>query len=197
MKKSPVYFIVIFVAIFFYVKTSPAVTLLIEEEALARIFPAVEKITQEKVTATEEQAGEIKKALGGSMVYKMRGPEASKIDSQRDFVFYYGRNADKLEGAALMLDEPGKWGPVKFIIRLSPSGDIQDAAVMKYSETRGRPIASRNFLKQFFGRTLNDRLELGKDIYGVSGATISSHAACFAVKKAMVLYKILVLKEKT
>lgn len=194
MKKTNL--IIIFISIFFLAKVCFAITLLLEDEALQRLFPGTGEITKETITAGEEQISGIKKALGGSLVYKTRGKESLAIESKRDFVFYYAKKENKLEGVALILDEPGKWGPIKFIIRLSPAGEIEGVLVMKYTETRGRPVASRSFLKQFFGKGINDPLQLNNDIQGVSGATVSSHAACFTMKKAMILYKALVLKEK-
>ena len=59
---------------------------------------------------------------------------------------------------------------------------------MSYQEKRGRPIARMSFLQQYRGKSLDDTLEVGRDIVGISGATISSRAATFEVKKALVLY---------
>ncbi|MGD9157155.1 MAG: FMN-binding protein [Desulfobacteraceae bacterium] len=60
-------------------------------------------------------------------------------------------------------------------------------AVLKYMEKRGRPIARSSFMKQYDGKTSRDPIEVGKDITGISGATISSRAASFSVKKALIL----------
>lgn len=38
----------------------------------------------------------------------------------------------------------------------------------------GQQIGSQRWLKQFIGKTKNDNLEIGKDISGISGATIST-----------------------
>jgi Na+-translocating ferredoxin:NAD+ oxidoreductase RnfG subunit len=38
-------------------------------------------------------------------------------------------------------------------------------------------------------------MQVGKDIVGVSGATISSRSATFAVKKAIVMYEEVYLKK--
>ena len=173
-----------------------AITLLTEKEALIRILPEAEEITAQKTVVSQQQLDAIKKTLGGTLVYKVIGEGAEELNKQREFTFYFAKKENKLIGAAIILDEPGKWGPIKFIINLGPEGEIRDAAVMKYTETRGRPAASRNFLRQFYGKTLSDPIKLDKDIQGISGATISSHAACFVMKKAMVLYKILVLEQK-
>jgi Na+-translocating ferredoxin:NAD+ oxidoreductase RnfG subunit len=60
---------------------------------------------------------------------------------------------------------------------------------MSYVEQRGRPIATRRFLDQFIGKTGKSAITAGKDIDAVSGATISSRATAFAVKKVVVLYE--------
>ncbi len=172
-----------------------AMTLLTEQEALDRLLPQADEITAQKITVSKEQLEMIKKELGGNLVYEISSQGAKELNQQREFTFYFAKNQNRIISTALILDEPGKWGPIKFIVCLGPKGEIQNTAVMKYTETRGRPAASVSFLRQFFGKTLNDRISLGDDIQGISGATISSDAACFAMKKAMVLYKILVLSQ--
>ncbi len=172
-----------------------AMTLLTEQEALDRLLPQADEITAQKITVSKEQLEMIKKELGGNLVYEISSQGAKELNQQREFTFYFAKNQNRIISTALILDEPGKWGPIKFIVCLGPKGEIQNTAVMKYTETRGRPAASGSFLRQFFGKTLNDRISLGDDIQGISGATISSDAACFAMKKAMVLYKILVLNQ--
>ena len=118
-----------------------AITLLTENEALDRLLGQTGQVTPQKIAASEVQLAEIKKELGGNV---------EQLNHQRDFIFYLAKKENKSIGVAIILDEPGKWGPIKFIITLSPEGEIRDAAVMKYTETRGRPVASRDFLRQFF-----------------------------------------------
>ncbi len=170
-----------------------AITLLTEQEALDRLLPQADEITAQKITVSTEQLDMIKKELGGNLVHETGSRSAKELNQQKEFTFYLAKNQNKISGVAIILDEPGKWGPIKFVVCLGPKGEIRNAAVMKYTETRGRPVASGSFLRQFSGKTLNDPIRLGEDIQGVSGATISSAAACFTMKKAMVLYKILVL----
>ena len=101
----------------------------------------------------------------------------------------------KKYGVALIDIEPGKWGPVEFIIALDLKGTVKVVKVMSYQEKRGRPIARRGFMSQYNGKTSNDPLTVGKDITGISGATISSRSATFAVKKAIVLYEEFFMKK--
>jgi Na+-translocating ferredoxin:NAD+ oxidoreductase RnfG subunit len=84
--------------------------------------------------------------------------------------------------------QPGKWGPVHYIVALDLAGKVTDMAVMSYVEQRGRPISTKRFLSQFIGKTSKSALSVGKDVDAVSGATISSRATAFAVKKVIALY---------
>jgi len=172
-----------------------AITLLTEQEALDRLLPQADEVITRKIASSKKQLGMIKKELGGNLVYEINSLDAKELNQKSEFTFYFARKQKKTLSVALILDEPGKWGPIRFIVCLGPQGQIQSTAVMKYTETRGRSVASGSFLRQFFGKTLHDRISLGNDIVGISGATISSQAACFAMKKAMILYKILVLDQ--
>jgi len=173
-----------------------AVTLLTEEEALANFLPNADEVAQQKIIASDQQLSVIKGNLGGKLVHILKGDDAIKINQRNEWLFYLAKQKNKLTNVAIILEETGKWGPIKFFVKLDPEGKISDIAVMKYTETRGRPVASRSFLRQFSGKALNDPIKVDNDIVGISGATISSDAACFVAKKAMLLYKILILNSK-
>ncbi len=103
---------------------------------------------------------------------------------------------------AIIDAQPGKWGHDEFIIAIDlNTGKINNMAVMSYKEKRGRPIARLNFLKQFFGKGSIDPISvksakgIRKDIRAISGATISSDCACFAVKKVIAIYEEVFLKK--
>ena len=74
-------------------------------------------------------------------------------------------------------------------IAMDVEGKVRRVKVMSYQEIRGRPIAQSSFMNQYRGKTNKSALEVGRDIIGISGATISSRAATFAVKKALVIYE--------
>lgn len=181
--------------LFFSASQCFAITLLIKEEALERLFPDADEITEQKITASSKQINAIKQALGGKLVHTLKGTEAYELDAQKEFIFYFGKKTGKVIGVALILKEPGKWGLIKFIVRMSPEPAIEAVAVMEYKETRGRPIAAQSLLKQFVGKSLNAPFALGRNIQAISGATVSSEAACFTVKKALILYKELVINK--
>ncbi len=179
-----------------FTKACFGITLLVEPEALKLVFPEEGvKITSKKVTLSSEELNEVKKSLGGKLTHSSKSKEGQKICSQKEFIFYLAEKEAKLIGVAFILDEPGAWGPIRFIIRISPASTVENILVMNYSEIRGRPISSKDFLSQFIGKTLRDALKIGSDIDGVSGATISSEGASFVVKKALVMYDLLIAKK--
>ncbi|MFH1414412.1 MAG: FMN-binding protein [Candidatus Omnitrophota bacterium] len=171
-----------------------AITLLTEKEALRRLFPSADEVVVEKKNISDAQLNTVKTRLEEKLVNYEKSRTAKQIIQQKEFDFYFAIENGKKSGVAIILEEPGKWGPIEFIVKLNLEGVIGEVIVMRYTETRGRPIARRSFLKQFAGKTAKDTFKLRKDIVAVSGATISSGAAAFTVKKAIVLYEELYLR---
>jgi Na+-translocating ferredoxin:NAD+ oxidoreductase RnfG subunit len=165
-----------------------------KEDALASILGKDAKITAETRDLTPAQLSAAKERLGGSLVHhrdKAAAPDESKASVEFDFATKDGKRT----GVAIQDTEPGKWGPVAFMVGLDPQGKVTKVIVLSYVEKRGRPIARASWMSQFTGKTSKDPLTVGKDIVSVSGATISSSAAAFAVKKAIVLYEEVYLKK--
>ena len=185
-----------FVCLFFFNILS-ASTLLTQEEALKEMFPNVDEIVTEVITPSADVIAQIKNELGGSLVHVQSGSQSEAVDESTQFTFYYGlKNGEKI-GVAIIDTQPGKWGPVQYIICLDPKvGYVQNLAVMSYKEKRGRPIARKSFLKQFIKKNIGDPIKVRKDIRAISGATISSDATCFAVKKVIAIFKYAVLDSK-
>ncbi len=182
--------------IFSFSRVCFAVTLLVEQEALKVTFPEEGlKITEKKITLSWEQLQEVKKSLGGNLTHFSKNKEAQQINNQKEFIFYLAEKDASLIGVALILEEPGAWGPIRFMVRVSPTSKVENVLVMKYSEIRGRPISSKDFLSQFIGKTLKAPLKIGVDVDGVSGATISSEGVSFTVKKALVMCDLLIFKK--
>ena len=181
--------------IFCFLLASPCfgITLLLKEEAFYQNCPDPERMEERKVIASEEKIASIKKQLGGKLTHILN-KEAQEINQKKEFTFYYCCKDKEEMDISLILDEPGKWGLIKFLICLNPGGEVKKVNVLEYQEARGRPIAAQSFLRQFEGKNINSPLKIGKDIQGITGATVSSEAVCFAVKKAVVLYKELALK---
>jgi len=173
---------------FMLVRPAAGIVLLSQDQALKQMFPDAAKVTPEVHVLTAEQAEAAKAQLGGKWtLYQSGAKEENKgVDS---LTFFFATTDGKKTGVALIEVQPGKWGPVRYIVALDLTGKVTNLAVMSYIEQRGRPIATRRFLDQFIGKNGESAITVGKDIDAVSGATISSRATAFAVKKVVVLYE--------
>ncbi len=178
-----------------FIGISYAQRFLNKQEAFNKVFgPGVEIVTENK-ELIEPKLSEARKRLGGSLDFIQKGKNIEVKKEETKFDFYFALKDGKKNAVALITSEPGKWGPIEFIVVLDLQGAVTKIEVMNYEEKRGRPIAGVNYLKQYFGKNGRSALEVGKDINGISGATISSRCATFIVKKAIVLYEELYLKQ--
>ena len=172
-----------------------AYTLLSQEEALKEVFWPGAEIEEETVKLTGDTLSRIKEKLGGSLEYYQAGSESSRVRGKTTITFYFAKKDGERKGVAIIDVQPGKWGPVEFITSMTLDATVKNVRVMSYQEKRGRPIARLAYMNQYRGKSSRSILTVGKDIIGVTGATISSRAATFAVKKAIVIYEEVFLKK--
>ena len=98
---------------------------------------------------------------------------------------------DRPQGYVFLLDVIGQSLPITFAVGVKADGTVQDVQLMVYRETHGNEIRERRFRAQFSGKTLQQPLVVGKDVDAISGATISSHSAAYAVRKGLALAELL------
>jgi Na+-translocating ferredoxin:NAD+ oxidoreductase RnfG subunit len=170
------------------VRPALGVVLLSQDAALKQMFPDADKIGAEEKAMTPELLKTVKGQLGDKWTLYPAGSKSDEVKEPDTVLFHFGTKGGKKTGVAMVEVQPGKWGPVKYIVALDLAGKVTDLAVMSYVEQRGRPISTRRFLNQFVGKTPKSPLQVGKDVDAVSGATISSRASAFAVKKVIALY---------
>ena len=162
------------------------------DEALTALFPdcKFEAVSKELVGVKLES---LRQKLGGSIFYT-KGTKYEEANSHT-ITFNLASKAGKKQGVALISAQPGKWGPVEVMIAMDMQGKVKKVVVLLLEETRGRPVVRQTFLGQFIGKTFRDKIKIGEDVLSVSGATVSSESAAFAVKKAVLLYEALMLNE--
>ena len=172
-----------------------AFTLLTKEQALDEAFWKGATIQKETKELTGKVLENIKRKLGGSLIYYQEGAAEQEMEEKTTYEFYFAVGDDGQRKQVAVIDsEPGKWGPVEYIVIMTMEGKIMSVKVMSYEETRGRPIARLSYMNQYRGKDADSTLEVGKDIIGISGATISSISATFTVKKVLMIYKALYLQ---
>src|SRR3989338_8358967 len=68
---------------------------------------------------------------------------------------------------------------------MATKGSILDVRVISHSETPSYVLELDTFLNQFRSKGIKDAFALGKDIDGISRATITSEAIARAVEKSL------------
>lgn len=159
-----------------------ATTYLSEEEALAMVFPAPDRVELKRVLPTREQRAEIEGKLGGPL-------------SQRFFKYYEGRRGDGLSGYAVIGNVIGKHQPITYLIGFDPGRKITLVEILAYRESYGHEIRSERFRRQFRGKRLNDTLALNEGIQNIAGATLSCRALIKAARENLVCLAALVPAE--
>jgi Na+-translocating ferredoxin:NAD+ oxidoreductase RnfG subunit len=112
-------------------------------------------------------------------------PEALSFSTQAEaphFILATGAKGHLL-GRALVTEELGKHQPITFMVALDAKNTVRRVELLQYRERYGGGVAARRFMAQFEGKSGKDSLVVGKDIDGVSGATISSKAIARGVRK--------------
>jgi Na+-translocating ferredoxin:NAD+ oxidoreductase RnfG subunit len=165
-----------------------AVRLLTEEQALKDMFPEADSIVNETKILDPNELSKLTARIKKLVLYQ-KGSKSEELAAKNDYSFYFAMKDGEKIGVAVMEMQPGKWGPVQFIIALDMDGRVKNLAVMFYVEQRGRPIARRSFLGQFIGKSSENPIKVRKDIRAISGATISSRCTAFTVRKVIALYE--------
>ena len=95
---------------------------------------------------------------------------------------------DQLLGFFIVDYVIGKHLVIDYAVALGPDGRVQRVEILEYRESYGSEITNHAWLAQFVGKTLNDPLEVDRDIRNISGATLSSHHVTEGVKRVLAIY---------
>lgn len=136
----------------------------------------------------KELAGAAKMSKESFVVTAEKKKELSKIapDAQEDqFTFYYAKKADGvLEKACTVVAQQGKEGPMSIGVCFDNVGLVQSVTILSSEEEHGKKVAEESWLKQFKGKKVSDAFQVGRDVDGVSGATMSSKAVAETLRKS-------------
>ena len=155
-------------------------------------------------SSTEEKAVlSLKKTFGDSVavvstIVHLSSPEKDSLSSRLKNKFssdsvklYVCTKHGKMTGYGIVDNVRGKTQFITYMVSLSTGGEIMDVDVLVYRESYGGEIGYESFRKQFRNKTTKDRLQPGRDIRNISGATISVHAISDGVKRILSTFEIL------
>jgi Na+-translocating ferredoxin:NAD+ oxidoreductase RnfG subunit len=96
-----------------------------------------------------------------------------------------------LIGYAYVSKAPSKTDQFDYLVLLNTDLIILKTKVLVYREDYGGEIGSKRWLKQFVGKSKNDKFRYGDTIDAISGATISVRSMTKAMNDLMKSLKIL------
>jgi Na+-translocating ferredoxin:NAD+ oxidoreductase RnfG subunit len=112
------------------------------------------------------------------------GAIATPVVVNADTVFRIARR-DSLLGFAVVREVKGKDQPITFLVAIDTTDRLRDIDILVYREPYGGEVAYEAWRRQFRGKSSADRLEVGRDIRTISGATISVNAVTAGVRRAL------------
>lgn len=145
------------------------------------VFPDADRFDPQRYPATEELRAGLKAGLGSTV---------ASVWEADYLVFTAWRGTARL-GRAFLVEEIGKHRPITFVVGVVDDGQVRDVAVVAYREAYGGEVRNRRFLSQYRGKGAADSLQPYQAIKNIAGATLSVEAASRAVRKALVLAKLL------
>ena len=151
-----------------------AVRYLTKEEALAIAIPKAQDIQVKELQLTPEQ------------LKRVRDKVDEPIDTDT-FIFHVGAHDGQVDGYAYITDKKGRHRPITFIVGINPDCTIQDVAIMIYREPRGYEVKEKRFLRQYRRKSIDDPIEVHRDIKNISGATISAESVSAGVREAVAI----------
>lgn len=100
-------------------------------------------------------------------------------------------SAGQVLGMGYLGEAPSMKDIFDYVVLFEPDMHIKKTKILIYREDYGRQVGSQRWLKQFIGRKAGESLGYGKDIDGISGATISAKSMTLAVGQVLESMKIL------
>ena len=129
-------------------------------------------------------------------------PEEQKLVAEKSrgrwmsdsVVVYVCRIGNYTAGYGMVDNVKGKTHLITYLVALSALGEVADIDVLAYRESYGGEVAYESFRKQFRHKTVQDKLQPGRDIKNISGATISVHAITDGVKRILAAFELIRLR---
>ena len=111
----------------------------------------------------------------------------------RDELYYWtiSNNNGTTIAYAIMDNVLGKAMPITFLVIVEIDGRIINSEVIKYREAYGGEVGNKNWLAQFTHFSDTSDFKLGKNIDGISGATISVNSLTKGIQKIAILFPLI------
>ena len=150
---------------------------LAQDEALALAFPGADRVEERVFFLKPSQKQAIEKQ------------SRSDYEGELTTVFV-GWQGGEVVGYAQIDVHRVRTQPEALLIVLSPRGSVIATRVLAFHEPLDY-LPTGHWFRQFVGASGEDDLRVGRDIHGVSGATLSAQAAVASVRRFLAIYQVL------
>jgi hypothetical protein len=146
------------------------------DEALALAFPGcVLERSTEVLSAAE--AARVEALGGGELETRLVRPYVARKDGVLIGTAYFDAHKVRTKNEVLMLV-------------VTPLERLARVEVLSFAEP-SEYLPRASFYAQLQGQRLSERLEVGREIRGVAGATLSAEAATRAARRTLALHRVL------
>ena len=112
----------------------------------------------------------------------------------RDQIYYWAIKIDGKTHYALMDNTIGKTMPITFLVMFNENQEVIHSSIIKYREAYGGEISGKNWLAQFIGMKEDSLYKYGKEIDGITGATLSVKSFTKGISKLSLLLPYVMTK---
>jgi len=94
---------------------------------------------------------------------------------------------DSVQYYAILDNVIGKTMPITFLAIFNSEAAVEHSSIIKYREPYGGEVGNKKWLNQFIEYTDSSNYKVGRDISGISGATLSVHSVTKGIHKLTLL----------
>ena len=98
----------------------------------------------------------------------------------------------KPHGVLIVDQVIGKHEFIDYAVAISTNGSVLQVEILEYREHYGGQVRQPKWREQFRGKTARDPLKLGRDVYNITGATLSCRHVTEGVKKLLAIFELVV-----
>lgn len=151
--------------------------LMSKDDALKLAFPDADRIETINLFLTDAQVVQVKQRSGVT------------LDSPI-YTFYVGKKGQQTTGYAAIEAATVRTLPETVMVVLNPDGTVRFTEILAFFEPP-EYMPPKRWLDQFKKIQLSPTLRVGREIHGISGATLSAQAITRQVRKTAALGEIL------
>ncbi len=175
--KAGILVLVFFVFFLQYPEISSAKVFLTKDRALELVFPEADRIEKKHVFLSEQQT------LAARQIAR------AEIDS-KFYSFYVAKSAGVKTGYAVIDTHKMRTMTETVMFVIDPDGTLRQAEILAFFEPSDY-IPSKKWITLFLGKDDLSKLQTGRGIPNITGATISAESFAAATRKVLAVYRVL------